>query len=184
MVARMRNRTTRPQPEDQALVTHRVSRCRLDHQGAAAARGDIDWPDDPTRRAWPEVSRTSRFTWMAWTREGDLCNRASLASSLIARLRTRASRISTFITLHIRWLWSASSFCGAHSSASRWSQALSWLGHYLFERNTPAFFDAPNRSGPAASIAKKVQVACGGIVWSGACFLRLFHRGPLVEERR
>jgi hypothetical protein len=78
----------------------------------------------------------------------------------------------------------ASSFCGAHSSASRWSQALSWLGHYLFERNTPAFFDAPNRSGPAASIAKKAQVACGGIVWSAACFLRLFHRGPLVEERR
>ena len=59
---------------------------------------------------------------------------------------------------------------------------LSWVGHFLLERNTPAFFDAPTESGPIASAAKKTQVALGGIVWSGACFLRLFRLGPLAEE--
>ena len=58
----------------------------------------------------------------------------------------------------------------------------SWLGHFVLERNTPAFFDAPNKSGAVASVAKKVQVALGGVVWSGACFLRLFRLGPLAEE--
>ena len=56
---------------------------------------------------------------------------------------------------------------------------LSWAGHYTLERNTPAFFDPADKSGSGADLAKKIQVALGGIVWSGACFLRLFNRGPL-----
>ena len=58
---------------------------------------------------------------------------------------------------------------------------LSWSGHYLLERNTPAFFDAPTDGGTGAAFAKKAQVALGGVVWSGACFLRLFNRGPLAR---
>ena len=58
---------------------------------------------------------------------------------------------------------------------------LSWGGHYILERNTPAFFDAPAQNAPAAGFVKKVQVALGGVVWSGACFLRLFNRGPLAN---
>src|SRR5258708_28438005 len=60
---------------------------------------------------------------------------------------------------------------------------LSWAGHYALERNTPAFFDPSQKSGAVADFTKKIQVALGGIVWSGACFLRLFNRGPLVEGR-
>jgi|SRR5262245_329722 len=59
---------------------------------------------------------------------------------------------------------------------------LSWAGHYLFERNTPAFFDAPTNSGLGAGFVKKAQVALGGVVWSVACFLRLFGRGPLAHQ--
>jgi hypothetical protein len=61
---------------------------------------------------------------------------------------------------------------------------LSWAGHYILERNTPAFFDPSSKSGAVADLIKKIQVALGGVVWSAACFLRLFNRGPLVEERR
>jgi hypothetical protein len=57
---------------------------------------------------------------------------------------------------------------------------ISWAGHYTFERNIPAFFE-PASDGLWASAAKKVQVALGGIVWSGACFLRLFGVGPLAK---
>jgi hypothetical protein len=56
---------------------------------------------------------------------------------------------------------------------------LSWAGHYFLEKNTPAFFEAPGRDGFGAALAKKVEVALGGLVWSGSCFLRLFNRGPL-----
>src|SRR5437870_2690108 len=52
---------------------------------------------------------------------------------------------------------------------------LSWAGHYMLERNTPAFFDPSSRSGSVADLTKKIQVALGGVVWSGACFLRLFN---------
>jgi hypothetical protein len=61
---------------------------------------------------------------------------------------------------------------------------LSWLGHFAFERNTPAFFDAPSRNGASAGMAKKLQVALGGLIWSAACFLRLFSLGPLARTRR
>ncbi len=59
---------------------------------------------------------------------------------------------------------------------------LSWAGHYFLERNTPAFFEAPSHGGFGAALAKKVEVALGGLVWSGACFLRLFKRGPLAHR--
>ena len=59
---------------------------------------------------------------------------------------------------------------------------LSWAGHYFLGRNTPAFFEAPGQSGAGAAFAKKVEVALGGLVWSGACFLRLFNRGPLARR--
>src|SRR5437879_2701181 len=56
---------------------------------------------------------------------------------------------------------------------------LSWAGHYALERNTPAFFDPSGKSGAVAGFNQKIHVALGGIVWSAACFLRLFNRGPL-----
>ena len=59
---------------------------------------------------------------------------------------------------------------------------LSWAGHYFLERNTPAFFEAPDQGGFGAAFTRKVEVALGGLVWSGACFLRLFKRGPLAHS--
>ena len=61
------------------------------------------------------------------------------------------------------------------------SLVLSWVGHYLLERNTPAFFDDAERGGLWAALAKKTQVALGGMAWSAACLLRVFHRGPLAQ---
>jgi hypothetical protein len=61
------------------------------------------------------------------------------------------------------------------------SFALSWAGHYLLERNTPAFFEAPAVRQAAAPFTK-IQVALGGLVWSAACFLRLFGLGPLGQR--
>jgi hypothetical protein len=58
---------------------------------------------------------------------------------------------------------------------------LSWAGHYAFERNTPAFFEGAAAGGWTASLLQKLQVAAGGLVWSGACFLRLFGAGPLAR---
>jgi hypothetical protein len=49
---------------------------------------------------------------------------------------------------------------------------LSWSGHYLFERNTPAFFDEPASDAPNAGVAKKLEVALGGVLWSVACLWR------------
>jgi hypothetical protein len=49
---------------------------------------------------------------------------------------------------------------------------LSWSGHFLFERNTPAFFDAPTGDAPHAGAAKKAEVALGGVLWSLACLWR------------
>lgn len=59
---------------------------------------------------------------------------------------------------------------------------MSWAGHYLFERNTPAFFDKPTSKSPGAGLVKKIQVAVGGVLWTGACFLRLFNIGPLRKK--
>ncbi len=53
---------------------------------------------------------------------------------------------------------------------------LSWTGHYLFERNTPAFFDAPDTSTRGAGLAKKLEVALGGVMWSVVCLWRTVAR--------
>jgi uncharacterized membrane protein YGL010W len=53
------------------------------------------------------------------------------------------------------------------------------VGHTLFERNTPAFFDNTDRGGIKGGAGKKLAIALGGIVWSGACALRWFGVGPL-----
>jgi hypothetical protein len=54
----------------------------------------------------------------------------------------------------------------------------------VFERNTPAFFDQTDRGGIKGGTAKKLAVALGGIVWSGACVLRPFGLGPLSRTTR
>jgi uncharacterized membrane protein YGL010W len=56
---------------------------------------------------------------------------------------------------------------------------ISWMGHSLFEKNTPAFFDNTDRGGIEGGAGKKLAIALGGIVWSGACMLRWFGIGPL-----
>jgi hypothetical protein len=60
---------------------------------------------------------------------------------------------------------------------------LSWTGHFVFERNTPAFFEPAANHSVSGSGIKKIQVALGGLVWSGACLLRLFGLGPLAARR-
>lgn len=55
----------------------------------------------------------------------------------------------------------------------------SWLGHFFFERNVPAFFDMSDKGGVAGGLKKKIYVAAGGVLWSFFCFLRLFNAGPL-----
>ncbi len=57
---------------------------------------------------------------------------------------------------------------------------VSWLGHLVFERNTPAFFDTSGGGGiGGGGVAKKGAVAIGGVIWSAACALRVFGLGPL-----
>ena len=58
---------------------------------------------------------------------------------------------------------------------------LSWMGHFVFEQNTPAFFDPADDKSVFGGVTKKLQVAFGGLVWSGACLLRLFGLGPLAS---
>ena len=53
---------------------------------------------------------------------------------------------------------------------------LSWGGHYLFERNTPAFFDAPASDAPRRGAAHKLEVALGGVMWSVVCLWRTVAR--------
>jgi uncharacterized membrane protein YGL010W len=61
---------------------------------------------------------------------------------------------------------------------------VSWLGHAIFEHNTPAFFDTTDRGGIQGGPGKKLAIALGGIVWSGACALRWFGVGPLSPRSR
>ena len=49
---------------------------------------------------------------------------------------------------------------------------LSWAGHFLFEGNTPAFFDASASDAPRAGPRKKLEIALGGVLWSVACLWR------------
>ena len=58
---------------------------------------------------------------------------------------------------------------------------LSWFGHFAFERNAPAFFDNTDRGGLEGGVRKKITIALGGIVWSAACFGRVFGLGPLTR---
>ena len=57
---------------------------------------------------------------------------------------------------------------------------LSWAGHYLFEKNTPAFFETGALNGKGESASHHVKIAIGGVIWSFVCFLRLFRLGPLA----
>lgn len=61
---------------------------------------------------------------------------------------------------------------------------LSWLGHFAFERNVPAFFDNTTRGGLEGGVRKKAAIALGGIFWSAACFGRVLGFGPLVKLRK
>ena len=61
---------------------------------------------------------------------------------------------------------------------------ISWIGHALFERNTPAFFDNTDRGGLKGGAGKKLAIALGGIAWSAACALRWFGMGPLSRTSR
>jgi hypothetical protein len=49
---------------------------------------------------------------------------------------------------------------------------LSWLGHILFERNRPAFFDRSAQGGFKQGQGRKLAVAFGGIVWTADCLWR------------
>lgn len=60
---------------------------------------------------------------------------------------------------------------------------ISWTGHYVFEKNTPAFFETNELNGANESIAHHIKVAIGGVVWTIACFMRLFGVGPLVDPQ-
>ena len=60
---------------------------------------------------------------------------------------------------------------------------LSWLGHFLFEKNSPAFFDMSDKGGVEGGLKKKMYIAAGGLFWSICCFLRLFNAGPLRAEK-
>ena len=92
--------------------------------------------------------------------------------------------IGTCITWRTPLRWRASCCSGVHTWAFHSSMRLSdLLGRSLrFRTNTPAFFEAAPVSGLRASVARKLQVALGGLAWSAACFLRLFGVGPLVQE--
>jgi hypothetical protein len=60
---------------------------------------------------------------------------------------------------------------------------LSWIGHFVFEKNIPAFFDPAEDRTVLGGGIRKMEVALGGLVWSGACFLRLFGFGPLSSQQ-
>lgn len=53
---------------------------------------------------------------------------------------------------------------------------MSWAGHFLFERNTPAFFDKTERGGVSPGAKKKIVIALGGIYWSMTCFVQALRR--------
>lgn len=62
------------------------------------------------------------------------------------------------------------------------SLPLSWAGHWVFERNSPAFFDQPEERGALGSAEMKARIALGGVVWSAACFLRILGLGPMAQR--
>ena len=60
---------------------------------------------------------------------------------------------------------------------------LSWSGHYIFERNVPAFFETGSMT-TAESIIHQIKVALGGLWWTIVCFLRVLGLGPLTKLDR
>jgi hypothetical protein len=58
---------------------------------------------------------------------------------------------------------------------------LSWAGHYLFEKNTPAFFETDQLDDMGESVSHHIKVAVGGVLCTFFCFLRLFKLGPLAK---
>lgn len=59
---------------------------------------------------------------------------------------------------------------------------LSWTGHYLFEKNTPAFFETDDLDGMGESASHHIKVAVGGVAWTLACFLRRLPQPPGIER--
>ena len=53
------------------------------------------------------------------------------------------------------------------------SLPISWTGHWVFERNQPAFFGQPERPGLISSASNRARIALGGVAWSAACFFRM-----------
>lgn len=58
---------------------------------------------------------------------------------------------------------------------------LSWLGHYLFEKNTPAFFETDEEGSRFQALSHHVKISLGGVLWTFACFFRLLGLGPLAK---
>lgn len=58
---------------------------------------------------------------------------------------------------------------------------LSWLGHYLFEQNTPAFFETSELVGWRAKTAHHLKISLGGLLWTIACFFKHLGLGPLAK---
>ena len=50
---------------------------------------------------------------------------------------------------------------------------VNWLGHWVFERNQPAFLVAGDTRGGAATAWRKAAVALGGVAWTLESALRL-----------
>lgn len=59
----------------------------------------------------------------------------------------------------------------------------SWTGHYLFEKNVPAFFETEELDGMGESVSHSIKAALGGVVWTFTCFLRIFQQGPLAKTQ-
>lgn len=61
---------------------------------------------------------------------------------------------------------------------------LSWSGHFLFEKNTPAFFETEERTGKWETAGHSITVAVGGVVWSLSCFLKVLRLERLAKRRK
>lgn len=58
---------------------------------------------------------------------------------------------------------------------------LSWVGHYLFEKNTPAFFETSELNSVGEKIGHHIKISLGGVLWTFACFFKQLGMGPLAE---
>ncbi len=155
-----------PQPLDPA--DHRRRPWRIHAIAAAEAMRLLDvWEVDAelspgaTLEQWVEAFQRGRAGLLARTpfvRRGRLPARTAMSERIYNLNSGRQNREEVGVLLILAAL------------------PVSWSVHYLFERNTPAFFDEPTSKAHGASVAKKVQVALGGVLWSGACFWRAVAR--------